>query len=75
MNLEDELTEAEASNMHAAPCQLCKALGAMEPEISERVSRIVAEGTIGTTKLSTILKNHGYLVNTRAIYRHKSEEH
>jgi hypothetical protein len=65
-----DLTEAEDSNQHARPCQVCVALSRMSDLARERVEQALA-GTIGERKLAEVLTRNGYPTGRRAVAAHR----
>lgn len=74
-DLLSEIIHAEATNMHARPCQACQLIVNLgDSPLRDAVERALS-GTVGETRLAAILKRNGYSTGARAIKRHRQEGH
>lgn len=68
-----DLETAELANYNVRDCPACTALAKIEDPQTKMVLTRAMAGTIGSGKLSVLLKQHGIIVSDRQIRNHRSE--
>lgn len=70
-----EAAEAENNQQPGKPCPACQAVAAQTDQDDQATLIRALNGTIGTRKLSLLLRGWGFTVSREAITLHRNERH
>ena len=75
MSLLDDLNEAAQTRLGGTPCMTCSTLEKLEPEEVEQIDSLILSGGLSRSRVSRILREHGYDVGESSIGNHYRNGH